>query len=67
MADTEPIPLRTLTVLLNYERLISDPRFENERLDVSSLSDPEVVRNVQSSPFYLDVSYSFSLVRFFFV
>lgn len=36
----KPIPLRTLTVLLNYERMVSDPRFQGERILESSLASP---------------------------
>jgi hypothetical protein len=39
----EPIPLRTLTVLLNYERVISDPRFKDVRLMSSSIADPGMI------------------------
>ncbi len=43
--STEPIPLRTLTVLLNYERMISDPRFKDVKLVISSLADPSIVNS----------------------
>ncbi|TVY20143.1 hypothetical protein LARI1_G001435 [Lachnellula arida] len=36
----EPIPLRTLTLLLNYERTASDPRFVGMRLLESTEADP---------------------------
>jgi hypothetical protein len=32
----DPIPLRAFTVLLNYERMISDPRFKDVKLLKSS-------------------------------
>jgi hypothetical protein len=35
-----PIPLRTLTVLLNYERCVSNPRFQNAGLFSSTFADP---------------------------
>ena len=38
----EPIPLRDLMVLLNYERMISDPRFFGTSLVASSLADPRL-------------------------
>lgn len=41
--EPEPIPLRTLTVLLNYERVISDPRFKGYRLSKSSLTAPDLI------------------------
>ncbi len=41
--EPEPIPLRTLTVLLNYERVISDPRFKGVQLMKSSLADPGMI------------------------
>ncbi|TVY58054.1 hypothetical protein LSUE1_G009562 [Lachnellula suecica] len=47
----EPIPLRTLTVLLNYERLVSDPRFKDQELVVSSIADPSVIsRGIDQNP-----------------
>jgi hypothetical protein len=39
----DPIPLRTLTVLLNYGRVISDPRFMGVRLMKSSLANPTMI------------------------
>lgn len=42
----EPIPLCTLTVLLNYERMISDPRFKGERLMNISIVDPPMVQRM---------------------
>lgn len=42
-STTEPIPLRTLTTLLNYEKMISDPVFMNTKLFQSSLADPGFV------------------------
>ncbi|CAG8957559.1 hypothetical protein HYFRA_00010425 [Hymenoscyphus fraxineus] len=38
--DSEPISLRTLTILLKYERSISDVRFPNVRLINTSFVDP---------------------------
>lgn len=40
----EPIPLRVVTVLLNYERMISDPRFKNELLVNTSINEPSTPR-----------------------
>jgi hypothetical protein len=45
----EPIPLRALTVLLNYERMISDPRFKGERLMNWSIVDPPMVQRIMRS------------------
>jgi hypothetical protein len=39
----EPIPLRTLIVLLNYERMISNPLFEGVRLLQSTLTEPTLI------------------------
>lgn len=39
----EPIPLRGLTVLLNYERTVSDPRFEGTLLLNSSIVDTSLL------------------------
>jgi hypothetical protein len=41
--NLEPIPLRTLTVLLNYERYVSDPRFQGIKLHLSTLTDPDSI------------------------
>jgi hypothetical protein len=38
----EPIPLRTLTMLLNYERMTSDPRFEGTYLYDTSFVNPRL-------------------------
>lgn len=43
LATMEPIPLRTLTTLLNYERMISDPRYKDMALQQSSVADDEVL------------------------
>lgn len=45
----EPIPLRTLTTLLNYERMISDPRFHGHKLWRSSLKDGGLVDRTKVS------------------
>ncbi|KAF8859931.1 hypothetical protein BDZ45DRAFT_801176 [Acephala macrosclerotiorum] len=45
----EPIPLRTLTTLLNYERMISDPRFHGHKLWRSSLKDGGLVNRTKVS------------------
>ena len=42
----EPIPLRTLTLLLNYERAVSDPRFVGMRLLESTEADPSLPRRL---------------------
>jgi hypothetical protein len=50
----DPIPLRALTVLLNYERMISDPRFKDVKLWKSSTADRGLVGRVRldtPSPF----------------
>lgn len=39
----EPIPLRTLTTLLHYELMVSDPRLQNTHLIKSSFGDPTIV------------------------
>ncbi|KAH6722623.1 hypothetical protein BKA61DRAFT_729934 [Leptodontidium sp. MPI-SDFR-AT-0119] len=41
--EMEPIPLRTLTVLLAYEKMATDPRFVDHGLVVSSTADPGVL------------------------
>jgi hypothetical protein len=41
-----PIPLRTLTTLLNYERCISDQRFRGCKLLHSTLVDPSLIDKV---------------------
>jgi hypothetical protein len=46
-AKMEPISLRTLTVLLNYERMISDTRFEDVALHSSSIVDPLMIKNLR--------------------
>jgi hypothetical protein len=38
----DPIPLRTLALLLNYERMASDPRFKNLGLQYSSAANDYV-------------------------
>ncbi|TVY50068.1 hypothetical protein LCER1_G007134, partial [Lachnellula cervina] len=45
----EPIPLRTLTLLLNYERAVSDPRFVGMRLLESTEADPSLPRRLVKS------------------
>jgi len=47
--DLEPIPLRTLTVLLNYERVISNTRFTGVRLMNSSFADPQMVTHMHNN------------------
>lgn len=47
--ELEPIPLRTLTLLLNYERIISDPRFHDVRLIATSLADPNMCQQYRES------------------
>ncbi|PVH72699.1 hypothetical protein DL98DRAFT_609844 [Cadophora sp. DSE1049] len=37
----ESISLRSITVLLNYELMISDPRFKDTELIISSFADPQ--------------------------
>lgn len=37
-ATLSPVPLRTLTTLLNYERCASNPRYKGFKLALSSLS-----------------------------
>ncbi|PMD17196.1 hypothetical protein NA56DRAFT_648917 [Hyaloscypha hepaticicola] len=43
-----PIPLRTLTILLNYERCISDPRFLGCKLFNSSFAEPTIIDDMAS-------------------
>lgn len=53
----QPIPLRTLTVLLNYERMISDPKFRGTCLIESSEAvGTTVYRFMENYPllFYTD-------------
>jgi hypothetical protein len=65
-ANMEPIPLRTLTVLLNYERMISDPRFEGVALHSSSIVDHSMIPNVRRNYPYVfanepaTIEYTFS-------
>jgi hypothetical protein len=42
MTTPEPIPLRALTVLLNYERMIADDRFRGTVLTKSTFADPSL-------------------------
>ena len=49
IANMEPIPLRTLTLLLNYERAVSDPRFVGMRLLESTEADPSLPRRLVKS------------------
>jgi hypothetical protein len=46
MEPIEPIPLRTLTVLLNYERMISDTRFPNACILDTSTVDPGLTQRL---------------------
>ncbi|KAE9376045.1 hypothetical protein N431DRAFT_543395 [Stipitochalara longipes BDJ] len=50
----EPIPLRALTVLLNYEFVISDPRFFNVKLVKSSLADPAMITRLRANPSFAE-------------
>ena len=43
-----PIPLRTLTILLNYERCVADPRFRGCKLFHSSFADSTLINNLTS-------------------
>ncbi|KAH8784392.1 hypothetical protein BGZ57DRAFT_974008 [Hyaloscypha finlandica] len=43
-----PIPLRTLTILLNYERCIADLRFRGCKLFNSTFADPTLIDNMAS-------------------
>jgi hypothetical protein len=52
-AKMEPIPLRTLIVLLNYERTISDTRFEGVALHSSSIVDPTMIQNLRRNYHYV--------------
>lgn len=49
ISNMEPIPLRTLTLLLNYERAVSDPRFVGMRLLESTEADPSLPRRLVKS------------------
>jgi hypothetical protein len=44
--EPEPVPLRTLTTLLNYERCKSDPRFEGVKLLHSTFADPTLTNQI---------------------
>ncbi len=44
----EPIPLWSLTVLLNYESMASDPRFEGLRLLQSTTADPTMIQRIMA-------------------
>ncbi|KAI9643010.1 hypothetical protein NHQ30_008744 [Ciborinia camelliae] len=44
----QPIPLRTLTTLLNYERLVSDPRYKSTSLHSSSIANPSILPEMLS-------------------
>lgn len=43
----DPIPLRTLTVLLNYERSTTDPRFKDTQLACSTHSHPSLINTIK--------------------
>ncbi|RDL38387.1 uncharacterized protein BP5553_02727 [Venustampulla echinocandica] len=43
----EPIPLRALTVLLNYEFMVSDPRFHGVRFLLSSVADATTLPTIK--------------------
>ncbi|KAL2068624.1 hypothetical protein VTL71DRAFT_14961 [Oculimacula yallundae] len=43
----EPIPLRDITLLINYERMISDPRYKNLKLGGSTRGDPNMSEGVK--------------------
>ncbi|XMA09495.1 hypothetical protein WAI453_002286 [Rhynchosporium graminicola] len=42
----EPIPLRAITLLINYERMISDPRYKGLKLGGTSRGDPQMITGV---------------------
>ena len=44
--EPEPIPLRTLTTLLNYERCRSDPRFKGVKQLHSPFADPTLANQI---------------------
>ncbi|CAG8962200.1 hypothetical protein HYFRA_00005252 [Hymenoscyphus fraxineus] len=46
--ELEPIDLRKLTTLLNYERVTSDPRFQGVKLGSSSIADPKMIQQLTS-------------------
>jgi hypothetical protein len=46
MEPIEPIPLRALTVLLNYERMISHTRFESACIIDTSTVDPGLIQRL---------------------
>ena len=48
MTTPEPIPLRALTVLLNYERMIADDRFRGTVLTKSTFADPSLFPPISS-------------------
>ncbi|KAF7940736.1 uncharacterized protein EAE97_006922 [Botrytis byssoidea] len=60
----EAIPLRTLTTLLNYERLVSDPRYKQTSLHSSTISDqtmlpqsdPQAFKKINVHTFHHDAS-----------
>ncbi|KAF7932479.1 uncharacterized protein EAE98_003778 [Botrytis deweyae] len=45
----EAIPLRTLTTLLNYERLVSDPRYKRTSLHSSTISDQTILPRLEGN------------------
>ncbi|KAF7882725.1 uncharacterized protein EAF02_006088 [Botrytis sinoallii] len=45
----EAIPLRTLTTLLNYERLVSDPRYKRTSLHSSTISDQTILPHLEGN------------------
>ncbi|CAG8972577.1 hypothetical protein HYALB_00011309 [Hymenoscyphus albidus] len=46
--ELEPIGLRKLTTLLNYERATSDPCFQGVKLMSSSVTDPKMIQQLTS-------------------
>ncbi|KAF7946531.1 hypothetical protein EAE96_009528 [Botrytis aclada] len=47
----EPIPLRTLTTLLYYERLVSDPRYKRTSLHSSTIADQTILPRLKGNVF----------------
>lgn len=43
----EPIPLRTLTVLLAYEKMTTDPRFQGHKLVASTSATSVLLKLAQ--------------------
>lgn len=53
MVDMEPIPLRSLTVVLKYELMTCDPRFDGMRLSKASAADPTLLATIKNLKLYL--------------